>query len=223
MDSALTTADVATARRASRTPDDLLRLAQQHAGRTGRQSEFAATVGWDKSHVTRLKQLGQLVLCANGAVDFAASLRRIADHADPARDAQRAAAARQRGGADDEADDDDDPDDTERDTGSKRYAASRATKEYWAAKTAEVEYQRLVGEIVDRADVERAVADVVTVFRQVVDNQPHRLADRLVGLELDQIRACLREDGERMLGELQRGFARRLAELAGAHAGEGAP
>jgi hypothetical protein len=157
--------------------------------------------------------LGQLVLADGGQVDFGASLQRIAEHADPARDPQRQAAAARRPEADTKppAAGDDEP---EGDGNEPKYASSRATKEYWAAKTAQVEYEKLVGELVSRAAVDKAVADAAHQFRQAVENQPHRLADRLVGLDLEQIRAALREDGQQLLGELQRGFAKRLQTAA---------
>lgn len=195
----------------SLSPQDLLRLAADTGDRFGSQAEFARLVGWDKAHVTRLKQLGQLVLTEEGRVVFGASLRRIAEHADPGRDAQREAAAQRRPAA--PAAPPAAPDDTEPEGTGPKYADSRATKEYWAAKQAELEYQRASGELVRRDAVEKAVADAAMQFRQAVDNQPHRLADRLVGLDLDQIRARLREDGEQMLGELSRGFAKRLQAM----------
>ncbi len=196
----------------SLSPQDLLRLAADTGDRHGSQAEFARLVGWDKAHVTRLKQLGQLVMTGEGRVVFGASLRRIAEHADPGRDAQREAAA-QRRPAPPAAPPAPPADDAEPEGTGPKYADSRATKEYWAAKQAELEYQRASGELVRRDAVEKAVADAAMQFRQAVDNQPHRLADRLVGLDLDQIRARLREDGEQMLGELSRGFAKRLQQM----------
>jgi hypothetical protein len=203
---------------AARTPADLQRLAAETGGRRGSQAEFARLVGWDKSHVTRLKQLGQLVLAADGAVDFAASLRRIADNADPGRDAQRNTAAAKRpdapAGAAKPPDGDDDKDKPD-DIDGPKYSAARATKEFWAARTAQVEYERLTGELVRRTDMDKAVADAAMQFRQAVENQPHRLADRLVGLTLDEIRTRLRDDGQQMLAELSRGFAKRMQQLHG--------
>lgn len=200
---------------------DLLRLAEQaqqapEGGLSGSQAEFARFLGCDKSHVTRLKQLGQLVMADERTVDFAASLLRLAEHADPARDAQRAAAGSETpekppppapGGPQGA------PNDEDEDQGPK-YAESRATKEYWAARTAQVEYERMVGALVQREHVVKAIADAAAMFRQAVENQPHRLADRVVGLPLDRVRALLRDDGQQMLAELSRGFAKRLAMAA---------
>jgi hypothetical protein len=191
------------------TPAALRALAATCAGRVGRQSDFAAFVGWDKSHVTRLKQLGHLVV-GDAGVDFAASLQRIADQADPARDAQRQQAAQRRETAAPPAPPADGGDEAQ-DVDGPKYSAARATKEYWAAQTAKLEYERLTGEVVRRADMDKAIADAALQFRQAVDNQPHRLADRLVGLTLDEIRARLRDDGQQMLAELSRGFAKRMS------------
>lgn len=190
------------------TPAQLLALADTCQGRTGRQSEFAAFVGWDKAHVTRLKQLGQLVLTDAGGVDFPASLRRIADNADPARDAQRQAAAERSAPAD--ATPPPVPPAAEVDP---KYATNRAEKEYWAAQTAKLEYEKATSQLVNRTEVAKVVTDVVLQFRQALENQPHRLADRLVGQDLAAIRARLRDDGQEILAELSRGFARRLQAL----------
>lgn len=185
------------------TPAELLALAGTCQGRAGRQSEFAAFVGWDKSHVTRLKQLGQLVLTDAGLVDYPASLRRIAENADPARDAQRQAAAERSPAPEAPPPPEVDP----------KYATSRADKEYWAAQTAKLEYEKATGQLVNRAEVTRAVSDVVLQFRQALENQPHRLADRLVGQDLAAIRTRLRDDGQEILAELTRGFGKRLQAL----------
>lgn len=186
------------------TPAELLALATTCQGRAGRQSEFAAFVGWDKSHVTRLKQLGQLEITDAGLVDFAASLRNISENADPARDAQRqVAASRTPDVAPPPAAPEVDP----------KYATSRADKEYWAAQTAKLEYEKATSQVVSRADVTKVVTDVVLQFRQALENQPHRLADRLVGKDLADIRGRLRDDGQEILAELSRGFAKRLQQL----------
>jgi hypothetical protein len=192
------------------TPAQLLALAGKCDGLVGRQAEFAAFVGWDKSHVTRLKQLGHLVLTDAGLVDYPASLRRIAENADPARDAQRQAAAA-RSPAPPSAPEVPPP--APAPEVDPKYASSRADKEYWAAQTAKLEYEQLVGKVVYRADVDKVVADVALQFRQALENQPHRLADRLVGLDLAAIRGRLREDGQEILAELSRGFAKRLQQL----------
>jgi len=196
---------------------DLQRLAADAGARTGSQAEFARFVGVDKAHVTRLKQMGHLVLASSGAVEFGASLQRMAEHADPARDAQRQAAAERRPQGQGKPPDGDAPgaeDDAEGEGAEPKYASSRATKEYWAAQTARVEYEKLVGELVSRSAVDKAVADAAMQFRQAVENQPHRLADRLVGKDLEQIRTLLREDGQQLLGELQRGLVKRLQAMS---------
>lgn len=206
---------------AVRTVADLRRLAEQAGDQAGIQADFARYVGWDKSHVTRLKQQGLLEFNADGAVAFAASLRRIAEHADPARDAQRAATAGSAGGPHGQvqaAGGPPGPPGTPPAEGegvvSPQYAESRAAKEFWAARTAQVEYERLVGDLVRRQAVDNAITDAASLFRQAVENQPHRLADRLVGQPLERVRALLRDDGLQMLAELQRGFAKRMADAA---------
>jgi hypothetical protein len=192
------------------TPAQLRALADTCAGKVGRQSEFAAFVGWDKAHVTRLKQLGHLVITDAGLVDYPASLRRIADNADPARDAQRQVAAARTPAAEAPAPAQTPAPPPEVDP---KYATSRADKEYWAAQTARLEYEKATSQVVNRAEVTKVVTDVVLQFRQALENQPHRLADRLVGKDLADIRGRLRDDGQEILAELSRGFAKRLQAL----------
>lgn len=195
---------------------------------TGTQADFARFVGWDKSHITRLKQAGQLVMAEDGkSVNFAASLRRILDQADPARDAQRAEAAGRRPPAAAPA-----PESTQQaalppgneddgalpagDSASLSYATSRARKEHWQSELARLEYERAVGQVVPRREVELAMADAAMVFRQALENMPHRVAPDLVGKDLDAVRAMLKGEAQSILAELSRAFAQRLAQLAGA-------
>ncbi len=194
--------------------------------RAGSQADFARFVGWDKSHVTRLKQAGQLVMAEDGkSVNFAGSLRRILDQADPARDAQRAEAAGRRPAAahSQPPGNEDDGALPAGDSASLSYATSRARKEHWQSELARLEYERAVGQVVPRREVELAMADAAMVFRQALENMPHRVAPDLVGRDLDAVRAMLKGEAQAILAELSRAFAQRLAQLAGTDQADDAP
>lgn len=188
------------------TPLQTLHQQAAAANMAGSQAAFARFVGWDKAHITRLKQRGQVVLRADGQVDYAATIARIIGEADPARDAVRAQAAARRQAAANALDDrkpDPDTDTAE----SAQYATSRARKEHWLAETARVEYERLVGTLVAQAEVEVALEDAAGIFRSALENMPHRLAPELVGKDVDAIRAMLRGEVQGVLKELSGAFA----------------
>lgn len=93
------------------------------------------------------------------------------------------------------------------------FQAARAMKEKYLALQAQAEYQRLIGELLPRADVVTALDDVVAVARQGLDQLPHRTAPRLLGKDLDAIRAILREDVAALMREMHTDAQRQLAVL----------
>ena len=93
------------------------------------------------------------------------------------------------------------------------FQASRAMKEKYLALQAQAEYQRIIGELLPRADVIAALDDVVAIARQGLENLPHRTAPRLYGKELDAIRAVLREDIGALMREMHADAQRQLAQL----------
>jgi hypothetical protein len=205
------------------TPAELRALAATCEARTGRQVEFAAFVGWDKSHVTRLKQQGYLVLVSGGAVDFAASLRRIAENADPERDAQREAAAARRVTTNvapptPSADAPDDETDEEPAANTPTYAAWRADEKRWDAVKRRMEVKQAAKELVLVKRLDGPLADQLTRIRQRLESIEYRLADRLVGKTLDEIRNLLREEMEATLEDLH-GQIKRVLHAAKAAAG----
>lgn len=183
------------------------------------QAEFARIIGVARSYVTALKSAGRLVMTADGLVDVEASKTRIQETRDPNRDdvAARHAAARNPAAALAPSlpvqpnDDVSEPGGTD----SMSYAAARAIKEKYAAKTAKLDYDRAIGLMVERAAVDAAVEDVMTTVRQALEQQPHRLAPLLVGQDLDAIRITLKQETARILGEMVHTFAKRLRQIAG--------
>lgn len=167
------------------------------------QAEFARLLGVAKSYVTKLKEHGRLVMSADGKlVDIEASKARIAATADPGKpDVSAQWKSRPPAAADDD------------ETGTPSYQDARAEKERYSAKMAKLEYEKAIGKVVDKADVQAVVEDVITQFRQGLENLPYRLAPELVGLDLDGIRAALKQEVFDSLAKMQRGFVRQMEEI----------
>ena len=78
---------------------------------------------------------------------------------------------------------------------------------------AKLDYEKAIGKLVDKAEVQAVVEDVITQFRQGLENLPYRLAPELVGQDLDGIRAALKEEVFDSLAKMQRGFIRQMDEI----------
>lgn len=169
------------------------------------QAEFARQLGVAKSYVTKLKEHGRLVMDASGKlVDIDASKARIAATADPGKaDISAQWQAPPPAPKAPESDED----------GTPSYQEARAEKERFAAKMAKLEYEKAIGKLVDKAEVQAVVEDVITQFRQGLESLPYRLAPELAGKDLDGIRSALKQEIFEALGKMQRGFVRQLAEL----------
>jgi phage terminase Nu1 subunit (DNA packaging protein) len=174
------------------------------------QTQLAGHLGKDKSYVTRLKQAGRLVLGEGGQVDLELSLRRIADTAGGRDDvAARHAAARsdQAAGR------------PEMPKGAETRVSAQTRKEMAQADLAEMERDVMRGRLIEREQVEQALADLVSFARQGMENLPHRVAAQLVGKDFDQIMATLRQEVVAMMTDTHKEAGKRLAELT---KGEGA-
>jgi len=175
------------------------------------QSEFARMNGWARSYVTELKKAGRLVMTEDGKVDIEASLIRIDETADPnrrdvkerhaeARSDPKAATQKKPNGQKKVAED------QERIT----FADGKAKEQHYRALQAELDYNKTIGELVGRAEMKSAVADMVMAFRQEAENLPHRISADLVGKDVNDIRAILKRSIHDMLANLQRGCDQRL-------------
>jgi len=188
------------------------------------QAEFARMIGCARSYVTALKKADRLVLNAIGSVLVEESRQRIAETSDPNRDdvAQRCAADRGKNIAVDAAEtalrwQENRPktipeSELEEKIGNS-YQAARAVKEKFSAMTAKLDYERAVGKVIEKSEVKDAAVDLVTMFRQNIENMPHRTAPELVGKDLDQIRATLKQEVHAALAELEKELTKRLEEL----------
>ena len=169
------------------------------------QAEFARMEGKARSYITALKGAGRLVMTADGKVDVEASRARIAGTSDPNRDDVSHRHAENRQAAPVEA--------SQSDKIGSSYQAARAVKEKFSAMQAKLEYERAIGKVVEKSEVEGAIADVVTAFRQRLENLPHRIAPEIVGKDLDAIRATLKQEVFGALSELERDLLKQIETM----------
>lgn len=202
------------------------------------QADFARLMGVNRSTVTRTwKQAGRLVMVGD-LVDVEASQARIAATADLGRSDVAARHAAERGaavgqgvetvkvGAGDTA--------TARSEAEEKIAASpaaqaapaidhignsyqaaRAVKEKYAALSAKAEYERVIGQLLPRADVDQALDDLVATVRSGLENLPHRAAGQLVGKDYDAIIALLKQEVVSMMSEMHKAARQQLGALTG--------
>lgn len=155
------------------------------------QAEFARLNGWHRSRVTQLKQEGRLVIDGEtGLVMIEESLLKIESSEDPNRDDVKKRHASQRG--------------QEEQNETSTFADARAKEQHYKALRAEAEYKEMIGELIRKSEVASAVSDMVSTFKQSVENLPHRIAPELVNKDIDFIRAKLRDEIYQMLKELQK-------------------
>jgi len=162
------------------------------------QAEFARLEGVAKSYVTALKTAGRLVITAEGLVDVDASRARLAQTADPSKEAvaKRHAAARGKK-------QDDPPPQNQTEKIGSSYQAARAVKEKYAAMQAKLDYERAVGEVINREAVQFMATDIATTFRVQMSSLPDTLAPPLAAMSNEtDIRLLIADAIETALNDL---------------------
>lgn len=171
------------------------------------RAEFARLRGIKQSYVTELAKAGRLVLTDDGKrVRVAESIARIEATRDPAKQAvaDRHAAARRQSSAPDQPA----AEPPEEGAGSPDYQAARAKREHYAAEREELRYRQEAGELMVAAEVEGAVADILTILRNKLEALPDTLAPQLAPIaDEQQIRARLADEVEIALGDVAGRFA----------------
>ena len=162
------------------------------------QVEFANMLGVHKSHITRLKQNGRLVLLEDGRVDVEASKLLIAE-TEGGREDVAARHAADKG--------------KQAPVVNEKRVGAQTRKDMAQADLAEMERDKMRGLLIERAEVDRALADLVAFARQGVENLPHRVAPQLVGKDFDQIMAMMKQEVGVMMGDMHKEASKRLAEL----------
>ncbi len=158
------------------------------------RAQFARANGYSKSSVTRFQHAGRLVMVGD-LVDPVASLKRIADTADPARDdvTRRHAEGRADGGL---------PLPPQGSVGraDNGYQGARALKEKYAALSAKLEYEKAAGDLIAKADVDASLISFATSVRAKLEQMADQLAPVLGPVtDLDEVHALLSEHARGLL------------------------
>lgn len=159
-------------------------------------SAFAKLRGVNKSTVTRYKQTGRLVFTDDGMVDVAESNKRIKETADPNRDdvVRRHAKNKSIEIVDEEVQSGD-------------YQRSRARKEKYLALQAKADYEKNIGQLVERAEVDKDWANVAAIMRSSLERIPDILAadlatetdvNRISAMLIDQIETVLKQAADKI-------------------------
>ena len=98
------------------------------------------------------------------------------------------------------------PEDDERDQDAPKLIQIRTIKESFAAKTAQLEYEMLIGELVKKADVEKAVSDMATNIRNSLENFADKLSPLMAAeTNIDKCHKILTDEIRSVLMSLSRG------------------
>ena len=164
---------------------------------------FAGRLGVSPSYITKLGQAGRLVFTENGRhVLVEASLQRIEDTRDPARDDVASRHAKNR----DKKNNETPAGDQKPDKTNATYTASRAVKEHYSAQTAKVEHEKLVGTLCETGAVHHAAGEAGTITRAVFENLADQIApilaaesseERIHALLVEQIEQALHDVADR--------------------------
>src|SRR5574343_51162 len=181
---------------------------------TETQAEFSRRLGVNRSTVTRWKRDQRLALTEDGRVDVQASLRKLGatEGVMPANVARREQLAEQRGLPAQP------PEDLETAEIAGLEALGVATKRAALRKLqaeadrAQMERDLQRGNLIERAAVQKDLADAVAVILNAAETLPDRLAPVLTGVpEQSTVRAILRDEVEQFLATV----AERLGQVAG--------
>jgi len=189
-----------------------------HASALMSFAEFARHAGFKPSYVTQLKREGRLVLSDDGkAVKAAESLARIQETRDPSKAAVAARHAAARASAAQAVADappasaPPSPEDDDLDAGLQvrhDYQAARAKREHLSAETAELEYRKLCGELIEVSALQPVLAGAAATLCASLDRIEHDIVPVLVGLDEEAMRLQVREYIDQIRADLAEGFAK---------------
>lgn len=180
-------------------------------------AEFARHAGFKPSYVTQLKREGRLVLSDDGkAVKAAESLARIEETRDPSKAAVAARHAAARASAAQTVADAPPPSappppDDDLDAGLQirhDYQAARAKREHLAAETAELEYRKVCGELIEVSELQPVLAGAAATLCASLDRIEQDIVPVLVGLDEEAMRLQVREYIEKIRADLAEGFVK---------------
>lgn len=182
------------------------------------KSEFARHLGNSPSYVTKLRKADRLVLTDDGKkVKVAESLQLIEDTKDPNRDdvAARHTENRKSQGEEkkehpgqeksEQADLVDQAEQEAQNKTSQSYTKSRAEKEHFAARTAELEFNKLIGQSCETDEVKTAGDELGLILRSALEILPDQLAPQLAPISDEaRVYALMAEHIENTLAEIAR-------------------
>lgn len=173
------------------------------------RSEFARLMGVNKGTVTRWAQGGKLVL-ASGLVDVEASRQRLADTGGARPDvAERHAEARGAAVPIGRPEAPPAPSDSGSDKIGSSYQAARAVKEKYAALAAKLDYEKSVGNLIPKEDVDAALKAMGASVRARLDVLADQLAPVVAPVvEMDEVHALLAEHFRAVLAGIADDLAR---------------
>jgi len=164
------------------------------------QSDFAAHIGVNRSHVTQLKNSDRLVM-QDGKVDVEASIKRIEDTKDPSKEGVAKRHQQERSQKEQER-----IEKVPSGTGS-RFQSAKARREEANAELTEIELQTRRGQLLVADEVKLAVVDGDTIIRNRLESLPDILAPQLAAESDEQrIRSILMDHVESLLVDLSRSF-----------------
>ena len=172
------------------------------------QTNFAKEIKRDQSYVSQLKSAGRVVM-KNKLVDVEATLKLIAETADPSRQdvTERHQQEReQKQGTIQDRPSTPTMDELTGKAGSA-YQQARAMKEKYFAMQAKIAYEKEVGLLLEASEVRFAIADGDAIIRNRLEALPDILAPQLAAEHDEQkIRLLLMDHIEQLLSELSRTF-----------------
>lgn len=161
------------------------------------RSKFAKVLGVSPSYITKLANHGRLVFTDDGKkILIAESKARIDETKDPNRDdvGQRHENERNNGETKTNPADE---------VSSVKFRESRAKKEHYLALKAQVEHERLVGELCDVESARHAGGEVGEIVRSLLENLPDQMSPMLaVETDENRVHALLVESIEQILGDI---------------------
>ena len=168
------------------------------------QKQFADHLGVQPSYVTKLKQTDRLVMDGKKVL-VVESIARIEETKDPKRDDVSDRHRKNRSG---EALKPSDP------QSSQSLNKSRAEKEFFNARTAEIEFRKKAGETCEISRVHHAAGEAGAIVRSALENWPDHYAP-MFAAESDKTRvhALMVESVEKILHEIADQTSKALTNL----------
>jgi hypothetical protein len=193
-------------------------------------AQFAKHIGCKRNYASQLKAEGRLVMTAEGRVNVAQSIERIAATRDPSKAGVAERHARQRGGVVQTGHEvghqvgqvgqpaaaappappaEDQP---QGDGNHYHYQDAKAKREHWAAEREKALYLKESGELMERSQVVATFAHAGATIRQKLEAWSSVLPPQLEGRDETAMRTTLAEQVEQVLADLAQSFARMSEE-----------